>query len=340
MISIRRVLTGLAMAGLLAPCWAATWPPAAGAQNTVFAVVDGTEISIGEFEGMLSAAVRQKFYHRRPPEDELAVLRVEVTDRMVGKVLLLKEAQRRGIQPDEQKVRAEVEAYEQRVRDQPQWQENREQILPALTRALQEKGVIEQLEALIRTAPEPTEAALRTYYEAHPALFTEPERLRLSMVLLKVDPASPGLAWEQALERAQDLARQLANGADFAGLAQQHSDDSSAREGGDLGYRHLGMLPPGIEKEIDKMAVGTISEPIRLLEGIALFGLTERKPAQLRSLDAVRSNVAELWAREQGETRWRELLARLRADAEIRLGSDRRPDAATDGGVIGGQAAR
>lgn len=341
MISIKRVLASFATAGLLAPCWAATGPPADGAQNTVFAVVDGVAISTDEFEGALTAAIRQKYYHRRPPENQLAALRDEVADRMVNKVLLLKEARRRDIHPDEEKVRAEIAAYEQRYRNQPQWHENRAQVLPALTQALQEQSVIVQLEAATRAAPPPAEAALRAYYEAHSELFTEPERLRLSMILLKIDPSSPSSEWEQAFERARDMVKQLANGADFADLARLHSGDDSARDGGDMGYRHRGMLPSGIESEIDKMAVGTISEPLRLLEGVAVFRLTERKPAQIRRLEEVRSNVAELWTREQGGMQWRELLARLRAGAEIRLVGDRRSaDPATDSGAVGGQMSR
>lgn len=321
MIRIKRALASLAAAaGLLAPaCWGATGPDADGVPSAVFAMVGGVVISAQEFEGALAAAIRQKFYHRRPPDDQLAALRNEITDRLVNRVLLLKEAQRRGIRPDEEQVRAQIAAYEQRYRDRPQWQESRAQVLPALTRALQEQSVIVQLEAATRVAPPPAEAGLRAYYESHPELFTQPEQLRLSMILLKIDPSAPASAREQAQEQAQDIIKQLANGADFAELARLHSDDESARGGGDMGYRHRGMLPAGVESEIDKLALGAISGPLRLLEGVAIFRLAERRPAQLRTLEEVRGNVAELWAREQGETQWRGLLARLRADAEIRI---------------------
>ena len=311
-----------AAAGMLAPtCWAATGSPDANdVPSAVFAVVDGAAISAQEFEGALAAAIRQKFYHRQPPEDQLAALRGEVTDWLVNRVLLLKEAQRRGIHPDEEKVRAQIAAYDQRYRDRPLWQESRAQVLPALTQALQEQSVVARLEAATRVAPPPAEAGLRAYYESHPELFTQPEQLRLSMILLKIDPSSPPSVREQALEQAQDLVKQLANGADFAELARMHSNNDSARAGGDMGYRHRGTLPAGIESEIDKLAPGAISKPLRLLEGVAIFRLAERRPAQLRTLEEVRGNVAELWAREQAEAQWRGLLARLRADAEIRIG--------------------
>jgi len=341
MTGMKRVLAGLAAAaGLFAPvCRADSGPAAEGAPSAVFAVVDGAAISVQQLEGALTAAIRQKFYHRQPAEDQLAALRQEVADRLVNRVLLLKEAQRRGIPPDEEKVRAEIATYEQRYRDRPQWQENRAQVLPALTQALQEQNLIAQLEAATRAVPPASEAGLRAYYESHPELFTEPGRVRFSMILLKVDPSVPASAWERALEQAQDIAKQLANGADFASLARQHSGDSSARDGGDMGYRHLGTLPVGIESAIGDLAPGAISAPLRLLEGIAIFRLAERKSAQLRRLEEVRRNAADLWAREQGETQWRALSARLRAGAEIKIGRDYRPAPARDVGAVAPSAA-
>jgi parvulin-like peptidyl-prolyl isomerase len=300
MIPIKRAMVSLAAAaGLLAPAsWGATGPAAEGGGRGVFAVVDGTVISTRDFEAALAGAIRQKFYHRRPPEAQLVQLRQDVTDGLVNRVLLLREAQQRGIQPDEEKVRKELAAFEQRNRDRPQWQEARAELLPALTQALQEQSIIARLEAATRVASWPTEAALRAYYDLHPEQFTEPERVRLSMTLLKVDPAAPAAALEQALAKAQELVGQLAAGADFAETARLHSDDTSAREGGDLGYRHRGTLPRGVEAAIANLALGAISEPLRLLEGIAVLRLVDRKAAQLRSLEDVRRSVVDLWARE------------------------------------------
>jgi parvulin-like peptidyl-prolyl isomerase len=339
MTRIKQALAGVAAAAcLFAPaCWSATGPDADGSPD--FAVVDGAAISAQQFETALAAAIRQKYYHRQPPEGELAALRQEVTDSLVNRVLSLKEAQRRGIRPDEEQVRARFSAFEERYRDRPQWQENRTEVALALTRALEEQSLIAKLEEATRVAPPPTEAGLRAYYEAHPEQFTQPEQLRLSIILLKIDPSSPPAALEQALEQAQDIVKQLADGADFAELARQNSGDRSAAEGGDLGYRHRGMLPQGIETVVDNMAPGAISEPLRLLEGLAIFRMTERRPAQLRTLEDVRRNAEELWAREQGETQWRELNVRLRAGADVRIGGDLVHASASDSGTIGARAA-
>jgi len=317
---MKRVLAGVAVAlWLVAPaCGAAAG--AASEDNAVHVVVDGTAISVQQFDAALQSTIRQKFYHRQPPEDQLPALRNEVTDSLVNRVLLLKEAERRGVAPDEEQVRARIEAFDQRYRGQPQWQGVRDQLLAEFTLLLRQQSMLERLEAAIRVAPPSTESGLRAYYASHPEQFTQPEQVRLSMILLKVDPAAPSSELDQARQQAQDIVKQLANGADFAALAREHSRDDTASKGGDMGLRHRGMLPQGIEIVVDKLTPGRVSEPLRLLEGVAVLRLTERKPALLKALEEVRVTLAELWAREQGETQWRELRARLRAGADIRVG--------------------
>ena len=341
MSTMMRSLAGLAAAAwLIAPaCWAGNASNNNDAPDAVIAVVDGAAISMQQFETALAAAIRQKFYHRQPPQAELAALRREVADGLINRLLLTKEAQRRGMRADEEQVRAEIAIYERRYSDRPQWQDSRAQILPVLTRVLQEQSVVMQLEVASRVVPPPVEAELRAYYASHPEQFTQPEQLRLSMILLKIDPSAPASVREQVQARMQDLARQLADGADFAELARQHSEDATAPDGGDMGYRHRGTLPQGIETVIDRMTAGAISEPLRLLEGMAIFRLAERRPAQLKTLENVRRNVAELWARERGETQWRELNARLRAGAEIRLAGEGVRIFAGDSGAVGALAA-
>lgn len=335
-------LVGLAAAAsFLAPaCWAASGTDADLSLDAAVVVVDGAAISGLQFESALAAAIRQKFYHRRPPEDQLVALRREVAEHLIDRVLLAREAQRRGIRADEEQVRAKIADYERRNRDRQEWQESRAQVLPELTHALEQQSMMAQLEAATRVVPPPAEAELRAYYESHPEQFTRPEQLRLSMILAKIDPSTGAVEREQVRKQMADLVKQLENGADFTALARQYSGDKSAVNGGDLGHQHRGMLPQGIETEIDKLAVGAISEPLRLLEGVAIFRVVERKPAQLSKLEDVRRSVAELWARAQGENQWRALTARLRADAKISIGGEIVPAAVGQGAAVGATAAR
>lgn len=308
-------LAALGAAAALA-AFAATGDPA---PDAVFARVNDTVISAALYDAELSRAFRLKFYHGRPPEGQMAQLRREVGDALIDRVLLLAEAKRRGIGPDLEKSRAALEAIEARNRADRRWQQRREEVLPLLVQALQDESVLERLESAVREVPSPGAEQAREYFDAHPDVFTEPERLRVSVILLKVDPAAPQAEREAARTEAQRIRQRLEEGADFAALARERSGDRSAASGGDMGYVHRGMLPEELHAKLDAVAAGTLYGPLMLLEGAAVFRLEERLAPRLRSFEESKERAAGLWQRERAERQWRVLKSRLRSAATIEV---------------------
>jgi parvulin-like peptidyl-prolyl isomerase len=296
--------------------------------EAVFAVIDGVRLSVPDYERALATAVRQRFYHRRPPEDSLAALQREVADELINRVLLLKEARRRGVQPDREKIDATLAEYVKRYGETPKWPQIRAEALPLLAARLEEESLLAKLGAAVRDVPPPSEAGARAYYEGHRKLFTEPEQVRLSLILLRVDPASPPLAWEKADEEAHAILRRVRAGADFAALARLRSGDAeSAKNGGDMGYLHRGMLPQALHEELDKLQSQALSEPVRVLEGVAILRLEDRRAERLRGFEEARQRAADLARRESGERNWNELVASLRKRAVIEIDRSRYPGA-------------
>ena len=312
----------LAAALALGPAGPLRAQPAPG--GDVFAVVGEKVISYPEYRSALATGMRQKFYHAKPPEAEEAKFQREVGDQLVNQVLLLDEARRRGIEPDRAKVQQTIEGYEQRYKDSEHWRANRERLLPGLVDRLERQSLLERLEQAVRATEPPSEAAVRGYYAAHPAQFTEPEQVRLSLILLKVEPSSPRVVWEKAGEEADRIFQRLEKGADFGELARLHSSDPSGAKGGDLGYLHRGVLPDQIQKQvIDTLKPGVASPPVVLLEGVAIVRLEDRRRSKLRAFEDVRKRAAELWAREQGELAWKKLITELRAGTRIQVDESR-----------------
>ncbi|HJL16067.1 MAG TPA: peptidylprolyl isomerase [Sandaracinaceae bacterium LLY-WYZ-13_1] len=69
---------------------------------------------------------------------------------------------------------------------------------------------------------------------------------------------------DEARQEAQRLREQLdEEGADFAALAREHSEDSSAERGGDLGAVGRGLLAPEYEEAAFALEVNAISQPVR-----------------------------------------------------------------------------
>ncbi|NMG44666.1 hypothetical protein GPA22_13135 [Aromatoleum toluvorans] len=320
-------------AGAAAPTPAAAQKPAdPHAVPPYVAVVNGKVISSADFDVATREAIRQKFYHGTPPEGELEQLVRDVANTMIDRILLVEEIKRREMKPDAKAVDDKIANYEKRYASSARWQQERAQILPSLRQRLEEDDMLAALEAKTRNVPQPTPDKVLAYYKKHPEKFTEPEKMRISLLLLAVDPSSPTAAWEAAETEAGALRLKLTEGGtDFAQLARERSSDASAANGGDLGYMHRGMLPEGIQEKIDSMKPGDLSVPTRVLQGVALFRYEALQPPKHHDFDTVKPRATDLLMRDLGDEAWRNLKEQLRKKAKLEMNTQRYPALAKKG---------
>ena len=296
--------------------WAAADPDLATA---VLAKVGGEIITAEEYRLAVHAGMRQKFFHGRVPEEKLRAFREEVAHSMIDRVLVLQEARRREMQADARWVDQKVAEIEARYSDRPDWRKNRDQWVAGLRRELEAQSIVDQLRAQVENVARPDRDTVRAYYRAHEEKFTTPERQRVSLILLKVEPWSKAPVWRAAEEEAQRLVGQLRGGADFAELAKLHSADGSAEHGGDLGYVHRGMFSEEAQAAIDALTPSGISNPVRLLQGFAVFRLEERIAPKLNPFEEAADRAEALWVRERKAQAWQDLLENLRTHTAIEV---------------------
>lgn len=299
---------------------AAAEAAATAAAEPLYATVNGKPITQRDFHGAFSNHLRQKFYHGQVPDDQLAAARKEVGERLVDRVLLLDEAKRRGLAADEQQVSKTIAEYEGRYAASPMWQKNRETLLPGLRQQLTEQDLLRQIDAVGRTVSEPTEEAVRAFHQARIELFTEPEKLRLHTILLRVDPSAPKALWDAAREEAgRIVARLRAGEAKFEELAALHSQDVSAEKGGDMGYLHTGMIPEAVQARIETHPLGSVGDPIDVLEGVAIFRFDERIPPKVMAFEDVAARARDLLKRDLSKQAADNFLADLRKTAVVKM---------------------
>ncbi|MDZ7374885.1 MAG: peptidylprolyl isomerase [candidate division KSB1 bacterium] len=70
---------------------------------------------------------------------------------------------------------------------------------------------------------------------------------------------------------AEEILRQLREGADFEQLARQKSIGPTAAQGGDLGYFFPGDFAPQFDEAIRKLKPGEISEIVETADGYHIF---------------------------------------------------------------------
>lgn len=285
----------------------------------VFAVVDGKEISAAEYDHHARESFRRKFYHGTPPEAELNGMLKEVGQKLIDQALLDQESKLREIKADPAVVAAELEKLERRLEQNPAWKDQRKDALPVITAQLESSDRISRLEKQVRENM-PTASEVRAFYDANPALFTQPARNKVSLILLDVPPSSSTDVWEKAHVTALSIADRLKAGEDFAALARDLSAHPTASAGGDMGYMHLGMLNESVDQALAAIKPGEFAGPVRTLEGVVLLRLEDRQPPQLQPFQAVETRARALLTQKRSDARWKELVDRLRAKAKVVIG--------------------
>ncbi|MBW2540520.1 MAG: peptidylprolyl isomerase, partial [Deltaproteobacteria bacterium] len=165
------------------------------------------------------------------------------------------------------------------------------------------------------------ESELRALYEQRSRLYNMPEQVRARHILLSLD-AEAGAEEAAAVEqRAAEILAQIREGADFAALASELSEDPGSKSnGGDLGFFARGQMTKAFEDAAFSLEPGTISEPIKTEYGYHIIRVEEHREARQRSFEDTREEIAaELMGQEVARTEKRAIADRL-AEA-IRGGS-------------------
>lgn len=121
-------------------------------------------------------------------------------------------------------------------------------------------------------------------------------------------PAEP-----DARRKAEDLAKRVRAGEDFAALAARESDDvQTAGSGGSLGLVRPGQLGSLLDGEIDKLEVNQVSDPIRSAYGFHVFEVTGR---EISTFEQIEGSL-----RQQGEQlRAHVVVNDLKEKAKVRI---------------------
>lgn len=125
-----------------------------------------------------------------------------------------------------------------------------------------------------------------------------------STIELPLTPPAPVERTDaEARALAEDLRQQLLDGADFATLAQEYSDDTgSGANGGDLDWFGRGAMVAPFEEAAFSLEVGEISEPIKTQFGyhiIEVLDRDENRPKDEATLEQERTAAFNTWLQEK-----------------------------------------
>lgn len=245
-------------------------------------------------------------YRLDPADSNVLSLKKTVVEGLIDEKLLLQEADKRGIKADKE----EVEALQNQVRGYYSSDEEFEAGLAEQKMTVDQFNTMAE-EQVIYTAlqdellkDEPIDA--QAYYDEHQAEFAIDERVRASHILVATE------------EEAQAIIEELNNGADFAELAKEKSNDGAAPNGGDLGYFTKDRMVAEFADAAFSQEVGTYSQvPVQSEFGYHIILVVDKKPAGVQEFAEVEQSITNNLSNAKINELFNTLLDSLRESAEI-----------------------
>ncbi len=275
-------------------------------------------------------------------EKEMAEFSHQALSRLVDQELIYQQGHRKNI-------RIEPKLLEQKV-EEVRKQFPSEQMLHTaldmqgltmdLLKTKFEKQMME--EAIIRQEVVPHvkvgDLEVEAFYQKHQDRFRTPEKYEVHHIFIAAlqsdahgktidDPALRKKAErlnvlldQDAAEKSRSLDYQLQDGADFAALAREHSEDGkSGAKGGSWGTVALSELPESLAIELKKLKQNEISGPIRSPYGYHILKWTKFIPAGHVKLSEVKTDIMNSLLREKTLEAHKMMVSKMREQADIKL---------------------
>jgi len=191
------------------------------------------------------------------------------------------------------------------------------------------------------------------FYDQHKNEMERPEAIRLSEILVApkaADPPAPPAATDpnapasgtpvqpaadeatrQAAEaaslaaaeaKANDLLKQIRDGAAFEDIAKKYSDGPSAAEGGELGVFERGKLAKELEDKTFAMKAGDVTDVIRTRQGYVILKVTDHQMAGIPPLKDILPRIQDALYYQKLQPALRAYLTKLREEAYIDIKAD------------------
>jgi parvulin-like peptidyl-prolyl isomerase len=295
----------------------------------IAAVVNGEIILQSELEDRIRpmlAEVRKESDPALRQRRETSVRR-EVLDRLVDEELLQQQARELKVAVTPQDVDKAVDEVKKRnnISDTQLNEALLQQGLDIATYRQEVKRQITRIKVIeiaVRAKVAVSDDDIKRYYDQNLRQLGADRKVRASHIFLAIPEGATNAEAEQVRKSAADLVRQARNGADFAKLAKEHSQDSATRqEGGDLGYFGRGMLPPAVEEIVFAMDPGEVRGPVRAERGFHIIKLVDRQDEKARTYEEVKDQLREQLYQQELDKHTRSWLGELkkRAHVQIRL---------------------
>ena len=286
------------------------------------AVVNGTVIPMADIDREIENAKQQYARMKQPFDDsKLPEMRKMILDRMIDLELLYQESAKQGLTINEEEAKEELakfigqfpseEEFKKRMALSGQSEEDLQKDI------MRGKAIENLVEKEVGEKITISEEDAKNYYDSNQNYFVQPEQIKASHILIKVEPTADDSAKATAMEKIKEIEKKLDEGEDFAELAKEFSEGPSGPNGGDLGYFGRGQMVPTFEEAAFALGIGQVSKPVETRFGYHLIKVFDKKPGATTPFEAVKEKIEQFLKNQKMQEAVALYIGTLKGKAEV-----------------------
>lgn len=293
----------------------------------VVATVNGQDITLGNYEKLLalnkssmesyygSDIWSQEIEEGKTYEDTLKEMVIET---MIGSEVIYQQAEKEKVAPTDEQIQEQLDSFNETTKDDADYQAelkkmgiNEEFLKFQFARDLANSNLQEKFEGDTKIP----EDDMKKYYEENKDSFYT-DTVTASHILLKtIDDEGNELSdakKKEAKKKAEEALAKIKAGEDFAEVAKEYSEDSTASNGGELGTFGRGKMVTEFEDASFAMKAGEISDIVETQYGYHIIKVTDRVDKQ-ETYNDVKDQIKSTLAGEK----YTEYVEKLKKDSTI-----------------------
>jgi len=247
------------------------------------AVVNGSVITQADFDREMSRVQRRLFSMGKPLSDsQLSEVKKEALENLIDRELLYQESQKKGIKVDQAAINEQLSTLRKQFPSEAEFKGalSKMNLSEVHIKSQFKQGMAIQqfVDKQFVQKVTVSDKEIKDYYDSHPDSFKQPEQVRASHILIKVDPQADKSQKAEARKKLKKIKLKLQKGEDFAALAKEFSQGPSSTKGGDLGSFSRGQMVKPFEEVAFALKPGEVSDIVETRFGYHLIKVIDKKP--------------------------------------------------------------
>ncbi len=262
----------------------------------------------------------------------LDAIKQQTLDQMINQILIKQAAEKEGVAPSDSDIQKRFDEIKKRFKTEKEFTDalkNYNYTEDELKEYISQQAMMDALFQKVTKNVKVSEDDMKKYFDENKDKFKEPEKVKARHILIRFDTPNSqdkvNRTEEQAKKLAEDISAQLNDGADFATLAKEKSEDpGSKNEGGLLkdqsnsDYFASGVMVKEFDDAVFALKVGQMTKkPVKTQYGFHIIKLEDKKPAKTLTYEEAKKQISTDLPNSKKQEFFNKYVEDLKKKAEI-----------------------